>query len=54
MKESGYFHSQQRISFADQAAEIRMTTLSWEEVIKQDHLANAKLESLCQQKPFQT
>lgn len=31
-----------------------MTTRAWEEVIKQYNLANAKLEPLCQQKPFQT
>lgn len=49
-----YFHSQQSISVADQAAEIGLTTLIWEEVIKQDHLDSAKLEPLCEEKPFQT
>lgn len=49
-----YFHSQQSVSVAGQEAEIRMTALAWEEVIKQHNLANAKLEPLCQQKPFQT
>jgi len=54
MKEVSYFHSQQSISVAGQATEIRMTILAWEEVVRQHNLPNAKLEYLCQQKPFWT